>query len=103
MTTRTLSLRFSESDYLKLRQEAAALGLKPAVLARVIVRTSLNAPEDERRQGSARRFTAALDRLNRLVAGGEGAAVDPVDVINSVRQQRDDRLSGVVSASPSAR
>jgi hypothetical protein len=92
-TSRTISLRFSEADYLKLREEAAVLGLKPAVLARVIVRTSLNAPRDASRRSSRRRFAAALEGLNHLVATGGGAPVDPVEVIREVRRQRDDHLA----------
>jgi hypothetical protein len=89
-TSRTISLRFSEADYLKLKEEAAVLGLKPAVLARVIVRTSLNAPRDALRRSSRRRFAAALEGLNNLVASGGGAPVDAVEVIREVRRQRDD-------------
>jgi hypothetical protein len=101
-TSRTISLRFSEADYLKLKDEAAILGLKPAVLARVIVRTSLNAPRDASRRSSRRRFAAALAGLNHLVASGGGAPVDAVEVIRKVRGQRDDHLARLRSPIPRA-
>jgi hypothetical protein len=96
-TSRTISLRFSEADYVKLREEAATLGLKPAVLARVIVRTSLNSPHDGPRRSSRRRFAAALEGLNHLVASGGGAPVDAVEVIHAVRRQRNHHLAQVPS------
>jgi hypothetical protein len=92
-TPHTISLRLSEADYLKLKDEAAILGLKPAVLARVMVRTSLNTPRDAARRSSRRRFAAALAGLNHLVASGGGAPVDAVEVIREVRWQRDDHLA----------
>ena len=96
-TSRTISLRFSETDYVKLREEAATLGLKPAVLARVIVRTSLNSPHHGPRRSSRRRFAAALEGLNHLVASGGGAPVDAVEVIHAVRRQRNHHLAQVPS------
>jgi hypothetical protein len=99
-TSRTISLRFSEADYVKLKEQAAILGLKPAVLARVIVRTSLNAPRDASRRSSRRRFAAALEGLNNLVAAGGGAPVDAVEVIREVRRQRDRHLAPVRSPTP---
>ncbi len=96
-TTKTISLRFSESDYVKLEEQAAALGLKPAVLARVIVRTTLNAPAAERPRASRRQFSAALKKVNELVAKGGGAPIDPVELIHRVRDRRSDQLRDVLS------
>ena len=98
----TLSLRFSQADYSKLREEAAALGLRPAVLARVIIRTSLNAPHEERRRSGRRQFTAALERLNALTGSGGGGPVDAVEVIRGARQRREAQLTEVLAPETSA-
>ncbi len=98
--TRTISLRFSEADYVKLREQATALGLRPAVLARVIVRTTLHAPPDARRRTSRGQFTAALKKVNDLVATGGGAPVDAVELIHRLRDRRDDQLGEVLTPPP---
>jgi hypothetical protein len=86
-TRRLVSVRFSESDYTKLEKEAAALGLKPAVLARVMIRAGLNAPREASRPHSRKQFTEALARIDRLAARG-AASADPVALIRRAREER---------------
>jgi hypothetical protein len=90
-TSRLVSLRLPESDYSKLQHQAAALGLKPAVLARVIVRTGLSAPGEAGRH-SRRSREAALARLSRHAARGKLPTVDAVELIKAVRKERDEQI-----------
>src|SRR5438309_2020521 len=99
---RLISVRLSESDYSKPEKEAAALGLKPAVLARVMVRAGLNAPREASRPHSRKQFTEALARIDRLVASGRAAPVDAVDLIRLAREEREKQLASALSP-PSAR
>jgi hypothetical protein len=91
-TSRLVSLRLPESDYSKLQRQAAALGLKPAVLARVIVRTCLSAPRDAATRHSRRQAEAALARLSRHAASGNLPAVDAVELIKAGREERDEQI-----------
>ena len=84
-----ISLRFSESDYSKLRDEAASLGLKPAVLARTLVRTGLNAPQQSPARHNRQQVKEILARLDRHVADG---AVSQVDVVELIHQNREERI-----------
>ena len=102
-TAKTISVRFSEADYAKLETQATALGLKPAVLARVIVRTTLNAPPGSRTRTSRRRFSAALKKVNDLVATGGGDPVDAVELIHRGREERGGHLEEVLSLPPTRR
>jgi hypothetical protein len=95
-TTRLLSLRVSEGDYVKLEQQSAALGLKPAVLARVLIRASLNAPRMTGRRHTRRQVASVLDRIDRRVAAGGASGVDAVALIQSAREERDEHLAGVI-------
>jgi hypothetical protein len=94
---RVISVRLSESDYSKLEKEAAALGLKPAVLARVMVRAGLNAPREATRPHSRKQFTEALARIDRLAARGRAASADPVALIRLAREEREKQLASVLS------
>ncbi len=95
-TTHLVSLRVSEGDYVKLEQQSAALGLKPAVLARVLIRASLNAPRTTHRRHSRRRVASVLDRIDRRVAGGAAPGVDAVALIQRARDGRDEHLRRVI-------
>lgn len=98
--TKLVSLRFSETDYSKLKEEAASLGLKPAVLARVLIRASLNASREAPVRHSRKQFVAALGRLDRLVASSGAPAVDAVELIRQARDERDERLTDVLFPLP---
>ena len=97
--SRLVSLRVSEADYAALEQQAADLGLKPAVLARVLIRTSLNAPRETGRRHTRRQVTAILDRIEKRVAGS-APDVDAVELIRRARDERDGHLAQVVTAPP---
>ena len=97
---KVVSLRVSETDYAKLEQAAAGLGLKPAVLARVLVRAGLNAPSNAPRKRSRKDALAALDRLDRFVASGRAPAVDVVELIRQAREERDDQLMHTLNRRP---
>ena len=98
---KVISLRVSETDYAKLEQAAAGLGLKPAVLARVLVRAGLNAPSNAPRNRSRKDALAALDRLDRFVASGRAPAVDVVELIRRARDERDDQIMRTINRRPS--
>jgi len=94
---RLVSVRFSESDYSKLEKEAAALGLKPAVLARVMVRAGLNAPREATQPHSGKQFTDALARIDRLAARGRAVSADPVGLIRQAREEREKQRASALS------
>jgi hypothetical protein len=94
--TRLVSLRVSESDYAKLEQQSADLGLKPAVLARVLIRASLNAPAEASRRHTRRQVAAVLDRIDKRVAATKHPSVDAVALIRRARDERDEHLARVV-------
>jgi hypothetical protein len=94
--TRLVSLRVSESDYAKLEQQSAALGLKPAVLARVLIRSSLNAPARPPHRHTRRQVAAVLDRIDKRVATTNAAPIDAVALIHRARDERDEQLAGAI-------
>jgi hypothetical protein len=98
---RLVSVRFSESDYTRLEKEAAALGLKPAVLARVMVRAGLNAPREATRPHSRKQFAEAMARLDRLAAHGRAMSADPVGLTRRAREERENQRASALSP-PSA-
>jgi len=89
---KVVSLRVSETDYAKLEQAAAGLGLKPA---------GLNAPSNAPRNRSRKDALAALDRLDRFVASGRAPAVDVVELIRRARDERDDQIMRTINRRPS--
>lgn len=91
-TQKLVSVRFSETDYAKLEEAAAMLGLKPAVLARVLVRAGLNAPRISPSRRSHKAALAALGRLDRLVAAGRAPTVDAVELIREAREEREHQV-----------
>jgi hypothetical protein len=96
--TRLVSLRVSEGDYARLEQQAADLGLKPAVLARVLIRTSLNAPHETGRRHARRQVTAILDRIEKRVAAATTPSVDVVEVVRRARDDRGEHRAHVVTS-----
>jgi hypothetical protein len=94
--SRLISLRIPAGDYSKLQRDAAALGLKPAVLARVLIRASLNAPSAAPRRHSRRQVAAALDRIDRRIATGGVPAVDPVALIKRAREEREQQRASLL-------
>ena len=98
--TRLVSLRITEQDYAKLSGQAESLGLRPAVLARLILRTSLHVlPEPPPARGIAELQTA-LARLDPQRVASDGGP-DAVEVIRRGREARDARL--MPFASPPSR
>jgi hypothetical protein len=87
--TRLVSLRVSEGDYAKLEQQSADLGLKPAVLARVLIRAGLNAPTDASRRHTRRQVAAVLNRIDKRVAATQDRSVDAAALIRRGRDERD--------------
>jgi hypothetical protein len=95
-TPRVVSLRVSEGDYAKLEEQSAALGLKPAVLARVLIRAGLNEPRTARRRHSRRQVASVLDRIDRRVAAAGAPGFDAVALIQRARDERAEHLARVV-------
>jgi hypothetical protein len=98
--TKLVSLRVSESDYSKLTAQAAVLGLKPAVFARVLLRTSLNAPRTAPRRHSREEFRAAVARLDRLAAKRGDQGADAVELIHRARDDRERRRAEILGLPP---
>lgn len=94
--TRLVSLRVSESDYAKLEEQSTALGLKPAVLARVLIRASLNVPREVSRRHTRRQVAAVLERIDKRVAATQDPSVDAVALIRRARDQRDEHVARVI-------
>jgi len=95
--TKLVSLRIDEQDYEKLQREAAALGLKPAVLARLLLRTSLNGAQTTPRRHSRREVAAARRRLEEEASAGRMPNVDAVELIRRMRDERAEHLMAVVA------
>lgn len=95
---RLVSLRVSEDDYAKLAGQAGALGLKPAVLARVLLRTSLNSSASSSRHSLAE-FHEALAALDALVPA-DGLPIDGVEEIRRVREERDAQQAELLGYAP---
>jgi len=89
---KTLSVRLAENDLERLRAAAEQLGLGPAVLARLLVRTGLDR-DALRIQHSHGQFAGALRQLDAAVAAAGGPALDPVELIHAGRHERDQDLT----------
>ena len=85
-------MRISEEDYSKLESEALALGLAPAVLARLLLRLSLNEPRANVRRHSRRDVERAVGRLERLATSGQLPSFDAVELVRQTRDARADHI-----------
>ena len=94
--SRLVSVRISEADHAKLEQEATTLGLKPAVLARLLLRLSLNEPRTLAKRHSRHEVEKALARLDRLATAGATPAFDAVELIRRARDERAKQVDDLV-------
>lgn len=90
-----MSLRLTEADYAKLEREAARLGLRPAVLARLMLRVSLNSPAAMHQRYTRRDAAAALHDLEDDATAGRTVEFDAVELIRRLREDRAADLVGV--------
>jgi hypothetical protein len=88
-----VSLRISTEDYVNLERQAASLGVKPAVFARLLVRLGLNSPATAGRRHNRRQVADALARLDKRAAGGRAPQVDAVELIRRARDERGQRIA----------
>lgn len=86
--SRLISLRISNKDYVQLEQTAEHLGLKPAVLARMLVRVGLSAPKEKSRRHSQHELDVAFKKLECTVVSSDVSHIDPVELINRMRNER---------------
>ncbi|MBJ7596290.1 MAG: hypothetical protein JF886_15790 [Candidatus Dormibacteraeota bacterium] len=95
---RLISLRVSESDYANLTRQANGLGLKPAVFARVLLRSGLSATPGSRRHSLAE-FHEALAALDALAPADE-PAIAGVEEIRRARAEREAERADLLGYAP---
>ena len=86
--TRAITVRLEEQDHERLEVEARRLGLTPGALARVFVRTSLDADRDAEAQARRRAGVAAIRGLASLRRRMHDR--DPIDVVQLIREGREE-------------
>lgn len=93
--TRAITVRMSEQDFARLESQAERAGLKPAVYARLLVRTGLTAPPDAPHRRSRAEFVAALEKLKSHLDPSR-PGIDIVAVINEGREEREAERAAIM-------
>ncbi len=90
MAAKPLTVRLDGTDYERLEEAAAQLGMRPGTLAKVLLRSSLTGVRAAS-PGNRARALAALARLREIAAGLP--PVDAVAVAAEARREADTRTS----------